>query len=382
MYRLAVVCLSLGIATLPLSAQTSPSTSSASWNRYGPGTRSQATAIYDSVTDQMIVFAGQHAPTNIDFNDVWALQNVIPSSSATQENIQWIRVTLTGKPPSDRFGHSAVYNSTTDRMIVFAGGTGFPGPCVNDLWIANRITSVGGSPFWTSSTATGTLPPIREGHTAVYNPTTNKMIIFGGTNCSGTYYNDVWILSNADGTTGTPSWAQATPTGTAPIARTQATAIYDSVHNVMTVYAGGAGTTTVYSDVWTLSNADGTTGTPAWTELSPTGTAPAARVGQAALYDSTNNRMTIYGGGNNHGQVLNDGWVLTYPNGIGGTPAWSKLTFSDTSPNRKSTSNIYDPVSDDLVIFGGDSSLPATFTDDHVFILTEANGLLKGKEAQ
>jgi hypothetical protein len=375
-----VVCLSFGIAILPSSAQTS-SVSGASWNRYGPGTRSQASAIYDSATNQMIVFAGQHAPTNIDFNDIWAVQNVIPSSSATQENIQWIRVTITGKAPSDRFGHSAVYNPTSDRMVVFGGGTGFPGPCVNDLWVANRITNVGGSPFWTSSTATGTLPPIREGHAAAYNSTTNKLIIFGGSNCSGSFYNDVWILSNADGKTGTPSWAQVTPVGTPPVARTQASAIYDSVNNVMTIYAGGSTATTVYSDVWTLSNADGTTGTPTWKQLSPTGTAPAGRVGHGAIYDATNNRMTIYGGGNNRGQVLNDGWVLTHPNGIGGTPAWSKLTFSDTSPNRKSFSWIYDPVSDDMVIFGGDSTLPATFTDDHVYILTEANGLTT-KEAQ
>ena len=371
--RAVVVCLILSATmTLPMSAQK--------WNRYGPGTRSQATAIYDASTDQMFVFAGQHAPTNIDFNDVWAAQNIIPDSTGTLQSLQWIRVSLSGKQPSDRFGHTAIYNSTTDKMIVFAGGTGFPGPCVNDLWIASYINSVGGAPAWLEYTAAGTLPPIRKGHTAVYNPTTNKMIIFGGDNCSGTYYNDVWILSNADGTTGTPTWAEVTPAGTPPVARTQATAIYDSVHNVMTIYAGGEASTTVYSDVWTLSNADGTTGTPTWTQLSPTGTAPSGRVGQMALYDSTNNRMTVYGGGNNHGQVLNDGWILTYPNNIGGTPAWSEMTFTASGPYRKSSTAIYDPVSDYMVIFGGDSQLAATFTDDHIYLLSEANGLASGSK--
>ena len=362
-----ICCLLTSTVTLPAWAQK--------WNRYGPGTRSQASAVYDHVTNTMFSFAGQHAPTNVDFNDVWAVQNAIPSSSASTENLQWIRISVSGKQPTNRFGQTSVYNPTSNRMITFGGGTGFPGPCISELWIITHLNHVGGSPLWTQMTPTGTLPGVREGHTAVYDPTNNKMIVFGGTDCSGNYYNDLWILSNADGSTATPSWAQVTPVGTPPPARTQATAIYDSVNNVMTVYGGGTTNTNVFSDVWTLTNANGVTGTPTWTQLSPTGTAPAARLGHSAIYDATNNRMTIFGGGNNHGKVLNDGWILSYPNNIGGTPAWTQLTFTDTAPNRKSHDVIYDPVSNEMVIFGGDSSLPATFTDDHVLILTGANGL-------
>jgi Galactose oxidase, central domain len=360
---------------LPLCAQK--------WNRYGPGTRSQASAIYDPATNQMFVFAGQHAPTNINFNDTWVVQNVIPSSSSTQENLQWFRVSITGKGPSLRFGHSAVYNTTSNREIVFGGGTGFPGPCVNDLWVVTHMNSVGGSPAWKQFAATGTLPGVREGHTAVYDAGTNKMIVFGGTDCNGNYYNDLWILSNADGSTANPSWTQVTPAGTPPSARTQATAIYDSVNNVMTVFGGGTSNTNTFGDLYTLSNANGVTGTPTWTKLSPTGTAPAARVGHGAIYDATNNRMTIYGGGNNHGKVLNDGWFLTHANGIGGTSSWIQMTPTAPGPFRKSYSFIYDPVSNDMVIFGGDSELPQTFTDDHVLILSDANGLAAdAKESQ
>ena len=366
--RCLVVCVFAAmVGVLPLSAQK--------WNRYGPGTRSQASAVYDPATNQMFMFAGQHAPTNIDFNDLWSLQNAIPSSSTATANQQWMRVAVSGKAPSLRFGHSAVYNPTSNRMVVFGGGTGFPGPCVNDLWVTTSLNGVGGSPAWKAYVASGSLPPIREGHTAVYDSKNNKLIIFGGTNCSGTYYNDLWILSNADGSAGTPSWAQVTPIGTGPSTRSQATAIYDSVNNVMTVYGGGTTGTTVFNDVWTLSNANGLTGTPTWTQLSPTGTAPAARTGQSATYDPTNNRMTVFGGSNSKGKVLNDGWILTNANGIGGTPSWISLTSTNAGPYRKSHTAIYDSVSDDLVIFGGDSQIPQTFTDDHVLILTQANGL-------
>lgn len=366
--RLLAFCLVVGTTlTLPLSAQK--------WARYGPGTRSQASSVYDPATNQMFVFGGQHAPTNIDFNDLWSVQNVIPSSASAAENLQWIRVTVTGKGPNDRFGQSSVYNTASDRMIVFGGGGGFPGPCLNDLWVVTHLNGVGGKPTWKQFAATGTLPPVREGHTAVYDQAANKMIIFGGTDCNGNYYNDLWILNNADGSTVTPSWTQVTPIGTGPSARTQATAIYDSVNSVMTVFAGGNTGTTVYNDVWTLTNANGLGGTPTWTQLTPKGTAPAARVGHGAIYDSTNNRMTIFGGGNVKGKVVDDGWVLTYPNNIGGTPAWTQLKFTDAAPYRKSFASMYDPVSDTMVIFGGDSQIAQTFTDDHVLTLSEANGL-------
>jgi fructose-specific component phosphotransferase system IIB-like protein len=373
--RLGVVCFLLSaIMSSPAWAQK--------WDRYGPATRTQSSAIYDSSTNQMFVFGGQHAPSNVDFNDTWAAQNIIPSSSATQENLQWIRVPIMGKAPNDRFGHTAVYNSTSDRMIVFAGGEGFPAPCVNDLWVVTHINSKGGAPAWKQYAATGTLPPVREGHTAVYDPNTNKMIVFGGNNCDGTYYNDIWILSNADGSTATPSWAEVTPIGTPPTARSQATAVYDSVNNVMTVYGGGTTETTVFGDVWTLTNANGVTGTPTWTQIKPVGAAPPARVGHSAIYESANNRMTIFGGGNSKGKVLNDGWILTNANNIGGKPQWISAAFTDTAPNRQSHEAIYDPVSGDMVIFGGDSSLPKTFTDDHVFIVTNANGLASGTWTQ
>jgi hypothetical protein len=35
-----------------------------------------------------------------------------------------------------------------------------------------------------------------------------------------------------------------------------------------------------------------------------------------------------------------------------------------------------------MVIFGGDSTIAFTFTDDHTFILTEANGLTAKQEEQ
>ena len=360
---------------LSLSMLLALSASAQKWNRYGPGTRTQASAIYDPSTDQMIMFGGQHAPTNVDFHDVWAVKNVIASSATTANNLNWVSVNALGTTPSVRFGHTAAYNPTSNRMVIFAGGTGFPGPCVNDLWILTNPNSVGGTPTWSQLSPTGTLPPVREGQASVYDSKTNTMIVFGGTDCNGNYYNDLWILSNADGSTGTPKWTQAKPTGTLPAARSQSTATYDSTNHVMTVFGGGAGGKTVFNDVWTLSNSGKT---PVWKQQSPTGTIPTARRAHVAVYDSTNNRMIIHGGMNTGNVVQSDSWILSDANGIGAGPAWTQLAPTDSAPPRGSHTAIYDPVSDEMVIFGGVSQLPQTFTDDHVYVLTDANGLRSG----
>jgi hypothetical protein len=34
------------------------------------------------------------------------------------------------------------------------------------------------------------------------------MIVFGGANCFTAAYNDIWILSNANGLGGVPAWTQ------------------------------------------------------------------------------------------------------------------------------------------------------------------------------
>jgi len=72
------------------------------------------------------------------------------------------------------------------------------------------------------------------------------MIVFGGAGgFANPTYNDVWVLNNANGVTGSPSWTQLSPTETAPAARFAHTAVYDEAHDIMIVFAGGSGDTGV-----------------------------------------------------------------------------------------------------------------------------------------
>src|SRR5882757_6492961 len=84
-----------------------------------------------------------------------------------------------------------------------------------------------------------------------YDPTSNSLIVFGGGDCFGGYFNDVWVLSNANGEVGSAAWTALVPSGTPPPARASGAVIYDSTNNVLTVYGGDAGGSP-FGDVWTL----------------------------------------------------------------------------------------------------------------------------------
>jgi len=72
--------------------------------------------------------------------------------------------------------------------------------------------AVFGQPAWTGLTTAGAPVPGRETPSAVYDPSTNRLIMFGGLSLevASDSYNEVWVLTNANGLGGTPSWTQLT----------------------------------------------------------------------------------------------------------------------------------------------------------------------------
>ncbi len=216
---------------------------------------------------------------------------------------------------------------------------------------------------WTQLAPTGGPPGVRMGHSAVLDPTTNQMIVFGGDNGAFLHLNDLWGLSNANGL-GTPQWTQITPSGTAPSPRWVHKAAYDLANNRMIVFGGSIGFNAPCSDqVFVLTNANGMTGTPTWTQLSPSGSIP-ARFQHSTAYDAANNRLIVHGGSNCFG-LFTDTWVLTNANGLGGIPTWTQLAPSGTPPLGGANASAYDPATNQLIVFD---------TNSNVFVLSNANG--------
>lgn len=348
--------------TVTLSG-TGTSPSGQTLTTLGPTARVQASAAFDSATNTMLTFGGQNPGLN-NFNDVWQL--II----FEDVNIDWLPISPTGAAPSARYGQSGVYDSTNSRFIVYggAGGVGAPSPCLSDVSVLKNANSSAGTPAWLTLAPTGNAPVARYAHAAVYDATNNKMIVFGGSDCASGFFNDVYVLSNANGLGGTPSWTKLAPTGSGPLGRENATAVYDAANNILIVYAGDSGgPTALKNDVWILTHANGTGGTPVWAQLFPTGTAPKARTGHSAIYDSVGNRMVIYGGVDGSSTVLGDTFILAGANGQAGTPSWTAVTAPNGTPKAYHTV-IYNAATDEMLVWAGEISVLGS--DDHIFVLS------------
>jgi hypothetical protein len=335
------------------------------WILGGPAVRYSQSAFYDSSSNNLFVFGGQHAKTNLDFSDYWEASSVAGSS-----NLKWTVIHPAGPTPSPRFGHTGLFDSGSDRMMVFGGATGYPAPCVNDYHVLQHANLKGGTPTWLLLNPSGTLPPVRTLHASVYDSVTNTLIVFGGYDCKTTYYNDVWILKNANDMSGQPSWTKLAPSGTGPSPRESSSAVYDSSTNTLIVLGGDIGANQ-FGDIWLLSNANGSGGTPRWTQLTPSNHGPSARSGQSAIYDVQNDRMTIYGG-YSAGRILSDVWILSGANGHGGTASWTQGTSGQP---RRFPSSMYDSGPNLMITFGGSSSTNPLNPSSDIYTLSNANGL-------
>ena len=365
----ASVCALLIASSVVLLAQQ--------WTNSGPLPRSSTSAVLALSNNRMIVFGGiltQLAGGGLNLNDVWWLNNTGGSA------LNWTKVPITGTRPSARSGHSAIYDPSSNRMVIFGGGLGFASPCANDVWSLANANGVGGTPAWTHLATSGSSPAPRLRHTGVYDQTTDTMIIYGGNDCFSARFADVWILRNASGVGGTPTWTQLSPTGGAPAGRENASAVYDPVNNRMIIYGGDEGTNPADNSVWVLTNANGTGGTPTWIQLSPSGSPPVRQL-HSAVYDSANNIMTIFGGSSEAGAgLLNDTWVLRSANGLG-SPTWTQLnpTLTTGPDPRSSHTAVYNPTTNKMTIFGGVGTPSGTAVTNayfqDVWVISSANGL-------
>ncbi|MCE7980699.1 MAG: tandem-95 repeat protein [Caldilinea sp. CFX5] len=324
---------------------------------------------YDEANDRLIIFGGGSMAGHL--SDLWVLVNATEARGPSS----WLQLTPSNAGPTARTLHAAVYDPGSNRLIIYGGCGGNCGPHFADVWVLTNANGLGGTPTWLPL---ATAPLIRNGHAAAYDAAHNRMIVFGGgTTVVNSDQNEVWILTDANGI-GNPTWQQLTPGGTPPPARgAPAAAVYDPHTNRLLVIAGRAGAT-AYNDVWILTNANGLDGTPQWLQLTPTGVPPAPRGGHTLVYDPTTNRALITAGGNyTLTTYYNDVWLLTNANGLGGAPQWVQQTPVDGPPPPRYTHiSGYSPTANRLVIAFGHcllSNSSAALND--VWLLTNANQL-------
>jgi hypothetical protein len=309
------------------------------------GPRAFASAVVDSARDRMLVMGGISSLSSL--GDTWQC----PLGGGA-----WSQVGTTGAAPAT-LSHASAFDPLHDQMIVFGGLNIATGTYLQGAW---RLQFSPATPTWSRAPLTGAVPPAMEGASAIYDPIASEFRIFGG--WSGPSEMDsisqnVWTLALHPA----PSWNAPFPANAPPAAgRSGASVAYDAQNQRMLMIGGwrndlgGPGASV---DVWAL---DLTAATPLWTPVTPVGTAPAGRAFASLVYDPSEHRLILYGGeaqGTRHA----DAWSLS----LTSTPTWTPLTPTGTPPAGRSRHGaIYDPVRDQMVVFGGNTVGFPGFEDD------------------
>lgn len=370
-----MLCVAAALLIAAFSSQSFGQGSGPAWTQLSPSGgppqlfNYQPTVVGDPATNRLIFYGRNSGGTS----EVWVLTN----SNGLNGAPAWIQLSPAGGPPPSRGNHFGVYDPTSNRMMIFGGCGGGCFPILNDVWVLTNANGLGGTPTWIQLSPAGGSPRPRQGGAAGYDPATNRMIIFGGQDGGGSVFPfdtfpEVWVLSNANGLGGTPSWAQLSPAGGPPPGQYVPSSIYDTANNIL-VIAGGisptsSGSGAVTNATWVLSNANGLGGTPTWTNIVPEGSAgaPPAFTSQPTVYDPGNNRMIMILAGT----AGFDDWILTNANGVGGAPVWTRISPTGGPPQGSLLGNgVYD-ITNNL------ATVLFFTTSNQAWVLSDANGIV------
>ncbi|MEM7202313.1 MAG: kelch repeat-containing protein [Planctomycetota bacterium] len=256
--------------------------------------------------------------------------------------------------PGPRTGHELVYDPTTDRLLL-VGGSADGTDIRNDTWAWDGTA-------W-SEVAAGGWPMAAGFAPLAYDAARDRVVQFGG--LGPTFRQAVGRRTPILGTTWEwdgVRWHQRTPS-TAPPARFRHGTAYDAARAQVLIFGGSAGADGLVAwfhgrplvpptnDLWAW---DGSSG---WIEQQPVGERPAPRHTPAMAYDTQRQSLFLFGGdGGVQGsrtQLFGDLWAWT------GT-AWARASASGPAA-RRGSAMAYDSRRRRLVLFGGHTaSAPVT----------------------
>lgn len=268
---------------------------------------------YDSLNDQYIFWGGFDGTTR--YANIWVRSGSDPGEP-------WRKQTTTGTPPTAaNLAASAYYVSNgVGNFVIWGGNTGASDS--NQMLVLNTTT-------WAWRTITQTSPPTARSYitkhmVAVPNGANADIYLFGG--WAALRENQLVKMAGLSNTSTTGTWTTLKATGTAgnPSIRSGALMVYKASTSKIYIYGGYNGTTYL-NDFWSYDIAGN-----AFTQISPTGTAPTGTELMAGGFDVTNNRVW-YTGGWSDGTQVNGKNNVGYISGVGGgSEAYVEVRAPDT----------------------------------------------------
>lgn len=182
----------------------------------------------------------------------------------------------------------------------------------------------------------GLEPPARFNHAMAVDTDRKLVVVFGGKSSlsAGTFLSDTWEWTEA-------GWTQNT-TPVHPPGMIGHSMTYDPSRGKIVLFGGNVSATSevLQSKTWEYDTA-----THRWAELTLSGTQPTARYLHADAWDSTINRVVIFGGDATGQPCSNDMWSFD------GT-SW-QLVASSGAPHAYNQKMLFDTFRNQRVIWGG-----------------------------
>ncbi len=196
-----------------------------------PGAFRYRSMVYDPVDKKSILYGGFDGTTYTDETWLW-------------DGTTWTRQK---KNPAPARSHTAMWFDPTIKKAVIYGGIGRPTADdritrYDDMWSFDVNNG------WTQITTT--TPGPRYGAQVAINPITNKVMLFGGLVVQGVAPTQTQVYSNEFWEWDGANWTKLNLTG--PPARENGALEWDPSRQRMTIFGGFAGY--YFSDVWTLKD--------------------------------------------------------------------------------------------------------------------------------
>jgi len=288
--------------------------------------------------------------------------------------------------PSKRWGHTLVYDSVGDRLIVHAGIG--PGGKLNDTWIFDIASG-----RWSELQTVGEVPPPRLTPAAVMDAQNNRMVLVGGDVGVAFASEETWSLDLAtgrwtrlddipsprfdvvaavDGRTAffyagfsaqfaelddlwafdldTNTWTEVQTRGERPASRSNSG--FAAWEGQLWV-TGGHASIDVTADTWRFD-----IGAGSWVKLDPAGS-PSVNSHYAYSLDPECGTMFLTGGDDNdyYDVGLTSIWRLD------GQTAFDRMPVQNFPPPRRHSASAWDPTRRRLFIFGGWQGYDQTLDD-------------------
>jgi hypothetical protein len=247
---------------------------------------------------------------------------VAPGPAGVTPTLAWTKLRPHHSPPA-LDSAASTYDGATHQVLLF-GGEEIGGAGQNATW------------QWTGSTwkqlHPPTSPPLLIGASMAYDPATRLVVLFGGLGDYAIAPAQTWAWT---GTT----WERLHPSSS-PSARAYAAMAFDEATGQLLLFGGYDSRRAPLADTWDWTGYT-------WERLASAG--PGARSGAGIVYDPLTRQLLLFGGGSSPASpsptsVTTWSWSGT---------AWDALTPADSPPARSGESLAYDPLVGQVVLFGG-----------------------------